>query len=307
MREITPGSHPSPSQSGRVARARCGFTLVELLVVIGIIAVLIGILLPSLSKARQAAARTKCLSNVRQLAMGIVMYTQENNGFFPWVGNSGSTNDWIWWDKNRVEADGLTQFDHVADHGIGPFLSLTSNPKVLICPSDTPADHTRRRTSNYYPYSYAMNNLFTSEWAYLRSIGSGSGSFENLPHNNNLRDTIIKAKITSVPQTAQKVIFIEEQETTIDDGNCSLFCFPGTGQYFNLAASRHDFGSVTNQQLDLTPPANDVPNANVKSSAGYLDGHAEFAPRSSIHSKYANLDPDAVDQITWQQMYPPNQ
>src|SRR5438270_2298911 len=103
MRDFTPGSHPSNSQSSQPAKARCGFTLVELLVVIGIIAVLIGILLPSLSKARQAAARTKCLSNVRQLAMGIVMYTQENNGFFPWVGNSGSTNDWIWWDKNRVE------------------------------------------------------------------------------------------------------------------------------------------------------------------------------------------------------------
>jgi len=302
-----------------VARARCGFTLVELLVVIGIIAVLIGILLPSLSKARQAAARTKCLSNIRQLAMGVVMYTQENNGFFPWVGNNGpngtfAKNDWIWW-RADLHPDGSTgaagtgdsQFDHVGEVGIGPYLSLTANPKVLVCPSDTPTDHTRGRGGNYYPYSYAMNNLFTSQWAYFRSIGQGSGSFENLPHANALRDNLIRAKITQVPQTAQKVIFIEEQETTIDDGNCSLFCFPGTGEYFNLAASRHDFGSVQNQALDLKPPANDVPNANVKGSAGYLDGHAEFAPRSSIHSKYANIDQDVVDQITWQQCYPPNQ
>src|ERR1044071_509925 len=105
---------------GQRLLAQPGFTLIELLVVIAIIAILAGLLLPALAKAKQRAKETECLSNLKQITIGFRIWANDNEHTCPWrvdVSDGGSMNPvGLWIDHFRVCSNELTP------------------PKILVCP-----------------------------------------------------------------------------------------------------------------------------------------------------------------------------
>jgi type II secretory pathway pseudopilin PulG len=267
------------------------FTLVELLVVIGIIALLVSILLPALSKARESANKTKCLSNIRQVAMGFFSYCNDNKGAFPYMAGGGTQlyEDWIWWTTATVPNNlggGGTFFDQLPNHGIAGYLNLQKDPKILYCPSDDAKTHARGQP-NPYPFSYVLSNLYTSEY---KATG-GTGLFQNLAPNYF---KLIVSKITQVKNTSEKILVFEESEATIDDGNGSIWCVPSQFGYTNLPAYRHDKKNFHDVQGELSPQVGKIPNQDCKGVVGFCDGHADFRDRVYILSKWHNIPDEAM-------------
>lgn len=141
-----------------------GFTLVELLVVISVIALLMGILMPALGKARNVAKRTACQSNLRQIGVAFRAYLDDNSDIFP----PACAFPWNITDAN----------DPLYKPPITKFLGLSlKEPKVFICPADTLEKYYLRITDgSSYEYSEMLGGRTIS------SILAQSGAKERNIH-----------------------------------------------------------------------------------------------------------------------------
>jgi type II secretory pathway pseudopilin PulG len=138
--------HDQKISCGRMRRCatRCGgraFTLIDVLVSISIIAVLIAILLPSLSKVNETARRTVCQSNIRQIGLGVIMYADDYNGYLPYSRFVSSSNMGLADEDGKALMDTVRissqQTPGVPWDGLGLLFALDyiNAPKVFYCPS----------------------------------------------------------------------------------------------------------------------------------------------------------------------------
>jgi len=150
-----------------VRRRRSAFTLIELLVVIAIIAILAAILFPVFAKAREQARKTSCLSNMKQLGLGFLMYAQDFDERLPGVhfGNGvGQSWPWVVW-------AGSYDWTGVFTHAVQPYIK---SRQIFQCPSATEVDRWSGTNGLSYCYNEYMYNT-GQNWSKLASVANAPG------------------------------------------------------------------------------------------------------------------------------------
>jgi prepilin-type N-terminal cleavage/methylation domain-containing protein/prepilin-type processing-associated H-X9-DG protein len=334
----------------RPGQRKSGFTLVELLVVIGIIAILISVLLPALRRARQSAEQVQCLSNMRQIASATIQFANDHKGMMPCCADfnvhkidpySGvirtmsdqpppgdpeihNADDWISWSRHPdpitpAITNSAPDFN-ITYSALAPYLNAkhietnlgdakgvaNANPSLetlFRCPGDNfyTRDSAGDTSHGFYRYSYAINICYANPVYGFPGTDAQGRPYQIYPSgykaSTNTRpeprvDGMFNGKITSIVRPAEKVLYICEDEHTLDDGNFTpdaytYFGGANAGSYVgrcDVLSSRHD---ITNK----TSTSNANPNAinqDCKGNVVFADGHGEFFTRkNTLRARYS--------------------
>lgn len=256
------------------ARAATGFTLVELLVVIGVIALLTGLLLPSLSAAREAANRSACASNLRQLVLASRLYAGESRDFLPPAHLNFITQNLHRWHGTRPDINAAFDFSG------SPLLRQLQTPAIKRCPSFAPVEIQPGQAGAFEAacggYGYNATYLGSSSGVpALASLSLPTADYE-------ARVTNVPARLSQVRRPAETVCFAD---TAIANPNLIEYSFVEPPQFADGSAVsspsihfRHRKlaniawldGHVSAERMSFTPARNVYRAVNARFNLGFI-------------------------------------
>jgi prepilin-type N-terminal cleavage/methylation domain-containing protein/prepilin-type processing-associated H-X9-DG protein len=269
---------------GCAARIPGGFTLIELLVVVAIIGLLAALLLVSLNKVKDEANSTACISNLKQLQAGWLMYVHDQNDELPpnisqltFPNEANVTGSWV---LGNAKID--TNTDNIR---AGVLFPHVRRAEVYRCPADT---STVTGSSSRRTRSYSIELWLNVDVRNGTVEENANSSAFNLRKYTQLVD----------PPPSHTWVFSDEHANTIDDGIFVIPIPPDPGlpghqpQFWSsIAADRHSNG------------------ANLSFADGHVEHHTWRFHRTNVPSRKAQQiikDPDDLADIEWLQRWIPH-